>query len=131
MLDPQAKPMYMCFKNIHCADRCRRHFARIKSEHGVWPIINLSEDRIDIVPPPNVDKFPVSHSYNQLEIDTIEEDDIVTLGNITGSSIMYCHEFNVISGGLNSLNISFSGQEIQIPTDYKEYIRTLEEGIAG
>lgn len=131
MVDPTSKPMYMCFKNKICAERCKKHLAHFKSNHGVWPVINLSNETTQVIAPLKTESLTMSHMYSQLIIDTIGEDKLITMGTVTGSSVMYCHEFGVLRDGSDMLNVSFSGQELEIEPDYDEYIRSLENGIYG
>lgn len=132
MVNTKSKPMYICFKSIHCAEHCMKHFARFKSDYGIWPTIDLSyEDSVTVHTPVNIHKQPMSWVYSKLEIDTIQEDELIKLGNVTGTPFMYCHEFGIIHDGSDKLNVAFSGQEYYIESDYEDYVRTLEEGIAG
>ena len=130
VIDGKSKPMYMCFRSRHCAEHCRKHFAQFKSKYGVWPTIDLStEQNIDVFTPLSTDKMPFSYLYETLTIDTIQEDELIKLGNITGSSMLYCHEFGVLHQGPDKMSVAFSGQEIEFETDFDIYLRGLEEGI--
>ena len=130
VIDNRAIPMYMCFKSIHCAEHCKKHFAVFKSRYGVWPTINLSHGtEVTVHTPLKTKKSTFEETYDKMIIDIIHEDDLIKLGNVTGASFMYCHEFGIIHDGTDRLNVAFSGQEITVDTDYDEYIKTLEECI--
>lgn len=132
MVNQSAKPMYMCFRDKQCADRCRTHFAKFKHDHGSWPSIDLSEYKEVAVETSNDDnKFPLSYIYNQLEIDTIQEEDLFDLGNTTGISFMYCHNFGIVSEGFGKMNVMFSGQEIELDAEYGKFIDWMEGHRSG
>lgn len=128
MVNRESRPMYMCFKDKVCADRCRTHFAKFKHEHKAWPSIDLSTyQEIAVQPDTKESNFTLSYIYNQMIIDTIQEDDLIDLGSTTGILFMYCHEFGILSGGNNKLNVMFSGQEIEIEPEPDKFIDWMEE----
>jgi hypothetical protein len=119
--------MYMCFRSVHGAEHCRSHFASFKSKYGVWPTIDLTQStEITVKTPIKSNKKSLQSLQNSLEIDIIQEEELFHLGSATGASFMYCHEFGLFTERSNQLNIIFSGQEITIDADHRQYILGLE-----
>ena len=127
MVNRQAKPMYICFSDKRCADRCITHFAKFKHEYGMWPSIDLSvSNEITVRTSDNETKYPLSHIYGQMAIDSIYEEEVLNLG----VPLMYCHTFGVLPDGLSKMNVLFSGEEIEFEDEPDEFAKRLEDRIS-
>ena len=98
---PKSNTMYLSFKNLKTANRCKEYIEHHKTKYGRWPSLNMDKDRETI-------EMDHSSTCEPLYIDNKTLPEIETMMQRSGMGFMYCYEFGVIPMK-NSYTLNFSG----------------------
>lgn len=118
MKAPKTRTMFMGFKNIKTAHKCKEFIENHKEKYGNWPSLNLDKD------------------FERIEMDTMSTREPLYIDNKTirevedimqrsGTGLMCCYEFGIIPNG-KSFTLAFKAQELQIDLDLEKYLESLE-----
>ena len=132
IVDPKSIPRYMVFKNKNTAHDCISHYANFRSEYGIWPVMDLTSKSTKIHPQLMKKKRTPKELSKFLEIETFDEDEIVSISRFAQMSILYCHSFSVIKDydDKSMMTVNFSGQEMDYIMDHQRYVKRLDKLIS-
>lgn len=125
LVDPKSKPRILCFKTKPTATICLKHLAKFKADYGIWPPMDLSSNKVNIVNKEKSNKRNVLEFENQLEINTLDIEELNEIGLTTNTSFLYCHTFGILLDDMDCMSVSFSGQEIDSEPDNLLYVNSL------
>lgn len=120
MKPPKTRTMFLTFKNLKTAHKCKDYIEHHKQKYGTWPNLNMDTD---------YDKV----SYEMDQMNTLEPlyiekktlGDIEELMHCSGAGVIYCYEFGMIPME-NSFTITFRAQELEVQLDLERYMECLE-----
>lgn len=120
MKPPKTRTMFLTFKNLKTAHKCKDYIEHHKQKYGTWPNLNMDTD---------YDKL----SYEMDQMNTLEPlyiekktlGDIEELMHCSGTGVIYCYEFGMIPME-NSFTITFRAQELDVQLDLERYMECLE-----
>lgn len=118
MKAPNSQTMYMGFKNLKTAHKCKDFIENHRIKYGVWPSLNLDKDHEKI-------EMDVMSVLEPLYIENKTIQDVEDIMQRSGTGVMYCSEFGVIPID-RSFTITFRAQELQIELDLERYLESLE-----
>ena len=120
MKPPKTRTMFLTFKNLKTAHKCKDYIEHHKQKYGTWPNLNMDTE---------YDKV----SYEMDQMNTLEPlyiekktlGDIEELMHCSGAGVIYCYEFGMIPME-NSFTITFRAQELEVQLDLERYMECLE-----
>lgn len=121
---PKTNTMFLSFKNLKTAHRCKDYIEHHRKKYGTWPNLDMSKVHEKIV---RIDMDPMS-KHEPLYIEKRTLQDVEEMMQCSGAGMMYCHEFNVIPVD-NSFTITFRAQELEVELDSERYLESLQRTI--
>lgn len=121
ILDSNANPRFICFKERGIAKTYTTYLCEHKSRFGMWPTVNLSTPHVELHVRDNKETMSSDYYRDLLEIKEKVLTDIDKLSIMTGISYFYCHTF----GYEDLMSISLSGQDMDGEADdfmYREHL---------
>lgn len=120
LVDPNAKPRFICFAEKDVAEKCINYVADFRSRHGEWPCLDMSRGKRKIEIKPVVKMRTPEQIKRYLEIETYDFQTLDQIASRTNVSF-YC-VLNFDCDVTNSSeNVSFSGQEMDGNADHDKY----------
>ena len=116
---PQSDTMYLSFKNLKTATKCKKYIEHHKKKYGMWPSLNMDKDYATL----EMDRMSISEP---LYIDNITLPDVESIMQRSGMGFMYCHDFGMIPLD-NSFTLNFRAQELATELDLAIYLKCLED----
>ena len=118
---PHSSTRYICFKHRKDAGVCKAYVANFKKKYGQWPNMDMNSDYSRIEPMVK-EKKDIEH---EIEIETLDDDDIGVFTSLSASNILYCHSFGVVPEDSTRFMVTFSGQEIDYEYDVDVHVSSL------
>lgn len=118
---PKSRTMFLSFKNLKTAHKCKEFIENHKQKYGSWPSLNMDKDKEQI-------EMDVMSTREPLYIDNKTIQDVEEIMQCSGTGMMYCYEFGVIPID-NSFTITFRAQELQVELDLERFLESLEDTI--
>ena len=124
LVDPAAKPRFICFSSYETANKCVKYVSSFRSKHGVWPCFDMSREKrklesssIKYRTPEQIERY--------IDIETYDMNTIDRIACRTNSSFYCILHFETEDIG-NLESISMSGQEMDAVVDEDAYRDLLE-----
>lgn len=124
MTDHAHQVRYMCFSSRQTAVDAVEYISLFRSRNGVFPVLDMSEEKTKIKVPPKFKKRQIGEISRFFEIETHDREDLDLMARTTNSHFLYVHKFKYDRD--KEMNVSFSGQEVDAYVDTKDYIDWLE-----
>ena len=121
MRAPKTQTMFLSFKNLKTAHKCKDFIENHKQKYGSWPSLNMERDREKI-------EMDSISTLEPLYIENKTIQDVEEIMQRSGTGVMYCYDFGVITIN-NSFTITFQAQELQIELDLEKFLESLEDTI--
>ena len=120
LVDPNSKSRFLCFSDKAVADRCIEYVCEFRSRHGIWPCLDMSQQRRKIEPKTNVKLRTPDQVKRYLEIETYDFGSLDKIACKTNISFYCVLNFDIdITDSVES--VSFSGQEMDGNADPEEF----------
>ena len=123
MKPPKSQTMFLTFKNMKTANKCKEYIEHHKEKYGSWPSLDMGSYKEQL----EMDRMS---QREPLYIEQKSFQDIEELMQRSGAGVMYCHEFGMIPLN-NSFTITFRAQEMQVELDFERYLESLEDTIGS
>lgn len=128
LVDPTGKSRFVCFSEKPVANNCVKYLSNFKIRYGIWPILDMSENRrkIDlklkeiIQSPKEIEK--------EMELQIFTYDDIDKMSMRTNVSFYCILDFNTLTTNGEEM-ISMTGQEMDGNADDYTYRKVLNDGL--
>lgn len=124
MTDHSHQVRYMCFSSRQTAVDAVEYISLFRSRNGVFPVLDMSEEKTKIKVPPKFKKRQIGEISRFFEVETHDREDLDLMARTTNSHFLYVHKFKYDQD--KEMNVSFSGQEVDAYVDTKDYIEWLE-----
>ena len=121
MKAPKTKTLYMSFKELKTAHKCKEFIEHHKKKYGTWPSLNMDRDYEQI----EMDRMS---TIEPLYIDQKNLEQVEELMQRSGTGVMHCYEFGMIPIK-NSFTLTFRAQELDVQLDLERYTESLEDTI--
>jgi hypothetical protein len=124
MKDHADQMRYMCFSSRQNAVDAVEYISLFRSRNGVFPVLDMTEAKAKVKVPRTFKKRTVDDISRFFEIETHNREDLDSMARTTNSHFLYVHNFKYNND--RSMNVSFSGQEVDAYVDPEEYAAFLE-----
>ena len=121
MKAPKTQTMFLSFKNLKTAHKCKDFIENHRQKYGSWPSLNMERDREKI-------EMDAMSTLEPLYIENKTIQDVEEIMQRSGTGVMYCSDFGVIPIN-NSFTITFQAQEFQVELDLEKFLESLEDTI--
>jgi len=120
MKPPRTRTMFLTFKNLKTAHKCKDYIEFHRKKYGAWPNLNMDTDYEKLI-------YDMDHigTHEPLYIEEKTLGDIEEMMHCSGAGVIYCYEFGMIPMG-KSFTITFRAQEMDVQLDLERYMRCLE-----
>jgi hypothetical protein len=127
LVDPNGKSRFACFSEREVGNNCVKYISNFKFKHGVWPVLDMSENRRHVEPVfENVETL--NEIQSEFELKEFNYDDIDRMSMRSNVSF-----FCIINFKTTTLNgeemIAMSGQEMDGSADDYVFRKTLDDGL--
>ena len=112
--------MFLTFKNLKTAHKCKDYIEHHRTKYGTWPSLNMESSREQVTY--EMDRL---ESVEPLYIEQKSLGDIEELMHCSGAGVIYCYEFGMIPMD-KSFTITFRAQELEVELDLERYLECLE-----
>ena len=120
MKPPKTKTMFLTFKNLKTAHKCKDYIEHHRTKYGTWPSLNMESSHEQITY--EMDRL---ESVEPLYIEQKSLGDIEEIMHCSGTGVIYCYEFGMIPID-KSFTITFRAQELEVELDLERYLECLE-----
>lgn len=119
MKTPKSRTMYMSFKELKTAHKCKEFIEHHKKKYGTWPSLNMDRD---------YERTEMDHmsTLEPLYIDQKNLEQVEELMQRSGTGVMHCYEFGMIPIN-HSFTLTFRAQELDVQLDLERYLESLED----
>tara|TARA_B110000444_G_C18848910_1_gene604009 strand:+ start:3871 stop:4314 length:444 start_codon:yes stop_codon:yes gene_type:complete len=124
LVDPNAKPRFICFSEKPIAEKCVDYVADFRSRHGEWPCLDMSQSNRRMESKPVVKLRTPEQVKRYLEIETYDFKTLDQIACRTNVSFYCVLNFDAIVTN-NSENMSFSGQEMDGDADHDKFVEWM------
>lgn len=117
---PGSSPRFITFCKPDAAMRYRQNLIDFHKRHKSWPITNFDDDAKRIGPTDDL------YDYSELQIVTLDEQDAVSVMQVSGAGLFHCIEFELGLGDtVNKYNMRIRGQNVDVEPDIELYYKNL------
>jgi|UniRef100_A0AB38ZMP4 hypothetical protein len=124
LVDPTAKPRYVCFAERHTAEKCIDYVSSFRSRNGNWPSFDMSQPKRKISMDINKKRVTPEKVKRYMEIETLDYDSIDLIAGRTNVSFYCVLRFDTISTG-DMENVSMSGTEMDGEAVLYDYVNWM------
>lgn len=126
LVDPNKKSRLICFQSKNTAKSVVDYVTNFRSEHGYWPVLDLSRPNTFVKSKPNVKKRTPEELKKYIGLETINYEDIEKMARKTNNSFMCVLRFSCTETDTEKQVIRFAGQEWDGRVDEASYRDLLE-----
>lgn len=123
MVDPHNKSRILTFKTKPLAKYSINKISEFRSEYGVWPELNLTQDMHNCRSKKQLKKRTPLEISEFFEIDTMNQEELLYFLESYRVELFYCHEFDLIKKNGFTSTLSIRGQEIDLNPETDEAFR--------
>jgi hypothetical protein len=121
---PGSTPRYITFSKPEVAMKYRDNLIEFHKKFKCWPMTNFDEDKYKLGPKDDL------YDYSELEISTIDEQEVVSIMQVSGTGLLHCIEFELgLGSSPNKYNMRIRGQNVDVEPDIEVYYKNLDYNI--
>jgi hypothetical protein len=128
LVDPNGKSRFACFSEKNIGDDCIKYVSHFKFKYGVWPILDMSENRRPVEPIMGGIIKTRNEIERDLELEFVDYSGIDRMSMRSNVSFFCILDFK--TSMLNGEEmVAMSGQEMDGNADDYMYRKVLNEGL--
>jgi len=128
LVDPVGKSRFVCFSEKLVAGNCIKYVSNFKFRYGVWPILDMSENRRKVEPVLNGIIETPNDIEKEMELQHFVYDDIDKMSMRSNVSFYCILDFNTLTNNGEEM-IAMTGQEMDGHADDYMYRRVLNDSL--